>query len=309
MRLAEPFSTASSDTSTPRPRDNELDLFGITHPGRVRRENQDHFLLCTIHPQVVIHGTSLPHPERLPLRGQRLATILLVADGVGGTAGGADASRVATEAVARYVSSAMRCYHVAGRANDNEFLEALRTAAAEAHEAVRADAVARHGGETTATTLTLGIVVWPWLYVLQVGDSRCYYFEQGVLHQVTRDQTVAQDLNDKGLLAAEQAKRSPFRHVLSSAIGSEERAPVVSRVDIRNRGVVLVCSDGLTKHVNDREIAERLATMESSEQVSRAFVDLALSRGGTDNITIVVGRARKLEESRAAGDAPGPRPA
>jgi protein phosphatase len=130
-----------------------------------------------------------------------------------------------------------------------------------------------------------------------------------VLHQVTRDQTVAQDLIDKGLLAAEQAKRSPFRHVLSSAIGSEERAPVVSRVDIRNRGVVLVCSDGLTKHVNDREIAERLATMESSEQVSRAFVDLALSRGGTDNITIVVGRARKLEESRAAGDAPGPRPA
>jgi protein phosphatase len=309
MRLAEPFSTTSTDTSTPKPRDNELDLFGITHPGRVRRENQDHFLLCTIHPQVVIHGTSLPHPERLPLRGQRLATILLVADGVGGTTGGADASRVATESITRYVSSTLRCYHVAGRANDDEFLEALRTAAGEAHEAVRADAMARHGGETTATTLTLGIVVWPWLYVLQVGDSRCYYFEQGLLRQVTRDQTVAQDLLDKGLLGAEQAKLSPFRHVLSSAIGSEERVPVVSRVDIRNRGVVLVCSDGLTKHVNDREIAERLATMESSEQVSRAFVDLALSRGGTDNITIVVGRARRLEESSAAAGAPGPRPA
>ena len=302
MRLAEPFSTASTDPGTPRPSDSELDLFGITHPGRVRKENQDHFLLCTIHPQVVIHGTSLPNPERLPLRGQRLATILLVADGVGGVVGGADASRIATESVTRYVSSTLRCYHAAGSARDDEFLEALRAAAAEAHEAVRADAIARHDGETTATTLTLGIVVWPWLYVLQVGDSRCYYFEQGVLRQVTRDQTVAQDLIDKGLLEAEQAQRSPFRHVLSSAIGSEERMPVVSRVDIRNRGVVLVCSDGLTKHVDDREIAEQLASMQSSEQVSRALVELALARGGSDNITIVVGRARKIGEStRTAG--------
>jgi len=294
MHLAEPFSTASSDA--PRPRDNELDLFGITHPGRVRRENQDHFLLCTIHPQVVVHGTSLPHADRLPLRGQRMATIMLVADGVGGATAGADASRIATESITRYASSTLRCYHIAGRSNDDEFLEALRAAASEAHEAVRADALARHQGETTATTLTLGIVVWPWLYVLQVGDSRCYYYESGTLRQVTRDQTVAQDLVDKGLLHEDQAQSSPFRHVLSSAIGSEERAPVVSRVDIRNRGVVLVCSDGLTKHVSDREIAEHLERIKSSEQVARDLVDLALARGGTDNITIVVGRARKRED-------------
>ena len=293
MRLAAPFSTASSDSDAPKPHDNELDMFGLTHPGRVRRENQDHFLLCTIHPQVVIHGTSLPHPERLPLRGQRLATIMLVADGVGGATAGADASRIATEAVTRYASSTLRSYHAAGRTNDDEFLEALRAAAAEAHEAVRADALARHEGQTTATTLTLGIVVWPWLYVLQVGDSRCYYFEDGTLHQVTRDQTVAQDLVDKGVLQEEQVKASPFRHVLSSAIGSEDRMPVVSRVDIRNRGVVLVCSDGLTKHVSDGEIAEHLGAMQSSEQVSRALIELALARGGSDNITIVVGRARK----------------
>src|SRR6185369_16894630 len=216
MHLAEPFSTASSDA--PRPRDNELDLFGVTHPGRVRRENQDHFLLCTIHPQVVVHGTSLPHADRLPLRGQRMATIMLVADGVGGATAGADASRIATESITRYASSTLRCYHIAGRSNDDEFLEALRAAASEAHEAVRADALARHQGETTATTLTLGIVVWPWLYVLQVGDSRCYYYESGKLRQVTRDQTVAQDLVDKGLLHEDQAQSSPFRHVLSSAI-------------------------------------------------------------------------------------------
>jgi protein phosphatase len=83
---------------------------------------------------------------------------------------------------------------------------------------------------------------------------------------------------------------------LSSAIGSEERAPVVSRVDIRHRGVVLVCSDGLTKHVSDREIAEHLEGIKSSEQVARDLVELALARGGSDNITIVVGRARKRDD-------------
>src|SRR3712207_8768952 len=81
MKLASLFSTnpGHSRSADPRPRDDELDLFGVTHPGRVRAENQDHFLLCTVHPQVVIHGTSLPDPDGLALRGQRMATIMLVA--------------------------------------------------------------------------------------------------------------------------------------------------------------------------------------------------------------------------------------
>src|SRR3954467_10163277 len=65
-----------------RPRDEELDLFGLTHQGLVRPDNQDHFLICTIHPQVVVHSTNLPNVDDLPLRGTRLATAMLVADGV-----------------------------------------------------------------------------------------------------------------------------------------------------------------------------------------------------------------------------------
>src|SRR5688500_8622854 len=97
-----------------RPEDDELDLFGITHRGKVRPENQDHFLVSTVHPQVVIHGTSLPDPESLPLRGTRLATVLVLADGVGGATDGSLAARVATEAVMRYVASTLRSYHAAG---------------------------------------------------------------------------------------------------------------------------------------------------------------------------------------------------
>ena len=299
MRLAAPFTTGRPAVTDQRPRDDELDLFGLTHPGRVRTENQDHFLLCTVHPQVVIHGTSLADTERLALRGQRLATIMLVADGVGGSAAGSRASRIATEAVTQYVATALRCYHTAGSSNESEFMEALRAAAIEAHDVVRAEAKTALGGRQMATTLSLGIVVWPWLYVLQVGDSRCYFYQDGKLRQVTRDQTVGQNLVDEGVLKKEQLRTSPLNHVLASAIGASEAMPEVSRVDVRQRGcVILVCTDGLTKHVPDAEIGARLGAMTSSEQVSQELLDVALERGGSDNITLVVGRVRPAGTNR-----------
>ena len=295
MRLVELFTTGGTPaTPGPRPRDEDLDLFGMTHRGRVREENQDHFLLATIHPQVVIHGTSLPDVDSIPLRGQRLATILLVADGVGGGVAGEGASRLAAETITRYVASSIRCYHSVGPKQDRELYDALHAATLEAHEAVRADADAQHAGEINATTLTLGLVVWPWLYVVQVGDSRYYYYAAGKLRQISRDQTVAQDLVSQGVLSPAEASRSPFSNVLSSAIGGDTAMPVVTRVDVSERGSVqLVCSDGLTRHVTDDEIERILANMESAEQAARALVDLALERGGRDNITVIVARARK----------------
>lgn len=276
----------------PKPRDEELDLFGLTHPGKVRRLNDDHFLVCTVHQQIAVHGTSLPNPERLPLRSQRVATILLVADGVGGRSEGGEAGRLAVEAVMRYVSSTMQCFHLAGRSTEQEFHDALRAAALEAHEAVRAEAVHRGQEKGMATTLTLALVVWPQMYVVQVGDSRCYLFSHGKLRQITRDQTLAQNLADRGALPADRIAASPFSHVLASAIGGSEATPEVTRVNI-HRGVVgMLCSDGLTKHVPDGEITEQIRTMESSEQLCRKLLDLALERGGTDNITVIAGRLR-----------------
>jgi len=274
-----------------RPSDEELDLFGITHPGKVRAENQDHFLVSTVHPQVVIHGTSLPDIDALPLRGTRLATVLVVADGVGGAAAGSEAARLATEAITRYVSSTLRSYHAAGSATDDEFLAALKAAALEAHSAVRAESVLRDN-KRMATTLTVAIAVWPWLYVVQVGDSRAYVYSGGALRQITRDQTVGQALVDQGILPRDRLDQSPYKNVLSSAIGADEALPVVTRVDISERGsVVLLCSDGLIKHVTDDEIATCIREMRSSEQLVKELLELALSRGGHDNITIVVGRA------------------
>lgn len=293
--------TTIPETATPitteragRPGDDELDLFGLTHAGKVRKENQDQFLVCTIHPQVVVHGTSLPEAGALPLRGTRLATLLVIADGVGGSSGGSEAARVATEAITRYVSSTLRCYHAAGPSStEEEFLGALKEAALEAHAAVKSQSARTpHAVGKMATTLTMGIAVWPWLYVVQVGDSRAYFCVNGRLQQITRDQTIGQELVDQGILPSDRLAVSPFRHVLSSAIGADLAVPVVTRVDVRERGsMLLMCSDGLTKHVSNEELEKACLNVTSSEKLVRDLLELALERGGTDNITIIAARA------------------
>lgn len=285
---------AVADVHSDRPRDEELDLFGLTHAGKVRKSNQDHFMVATIHPQMVVHTTSLPSADSLPLRGQRLATIMLVADGVGGNTGGAEASQLAVEAITSYVSSSIRSYHLAGDVHDGSFEEALRTATFEAHAKVRAEAMTLPDASRMATTLTLAIVAWPWVYVVQVGDSRCYHHIPGSTSQVTKDQTMAQALVDEGAMPVENVTRSPLNNILVSAIGGAEAKPVVTRLDISDRNsVLLLCSDGLTKHVSDAELADHLDKMTSAEQLCRDLVGLVLERGATDNVTVLVGRAPK----------------
>lgn len=287
---------ASISAATPidlvwqRPGDTELDLYGLTHPGLKRKENQDHFMLCTVHPQVVVHGTSLPDVDNLPLRGSRLATYMLVADGVGSGTGGGAASRLALASVMKYVTTSLRSYHAAGSASDQDFYDAMKKAALEAHEAVLAEAAAQPEAKM-ATTLTLAVAVFPWMYVTQVGDSRCYRYWDGELLQMTRDQTVAQGLVDQGILPAERAANSPFSSVLSSALGAGEATPVVSRIDIPRGCVVLLCTDGLTKHVDAAELSREVEAMQSSEQLCHTLLKIALERGGSDNITIIAARA------------------
>jgi protein phosphatase len=279
-----------------KPRDDELDLFGITHQGLVRRENQDHFLIGTLHRELAVHGTSLSAINPLLLRGERFATFAVVADGVGGIIGGAAASKRAVETIANYVQFTLRCFAAADPHHEQPFIEALRGAAVDADAAVRAlridDADQRGGGGGPATTLTMAIGVWPRAYVLQVGDSRCYLYGNGALRCLTRDQTAAQDLVDSGELTPAEAAHSPLQHMLTSAIGGRVAAPVVTAVDLRRESILLLCSDGLTRHVNDTELAACLGAIRSAEQTCRELLQMALDRGGHDNITILIGRAR-----------------
>jgi serine/threonine protein phosphatase PrpC len=287
--MSSPSNPPVQPTAAPKPRDTEIDAFGLTHVGNVRKANQDHFLLCSLHRQVVLHGTSLPDLADIPLRGERLAILAMVADGVGGGAKGEQASRLAIRQVTQYVTDTMKCYYTSDSSEDT-FIASLQEAALESHMALLRHAEQDPDSRGMATTLTLFLGVWPWIYILQVGDSRYYILREGELRQITRDQTMAEDLVEQGVLTRTGAFSTRWAHVLSSAIGGRQAAPVVTRVPSDDLSVHLMCSDGLTKHVTDDQLRERLSSMTSAKQACEALVQDALDGGGTDNITVVVGR-------------------
>jgi protein phosphatase len=185
----------------------------------------------------------------------------------------------------------MRCYYALGSADDEEFYRSLQEGALHCHAELRQRGEEDPEYHGMATTLTLFLGVWPRAYLLQVGDSRCYVFRNGELSQITRDQTMAQELIDLGALARADAAGTRLARTLSSSIGGRQTASAVSRLDMAWGTVVLLCSDGLTTHVSDERIQQRLHSMTSAQQVCGDLLAEALERGGSDNITIIVGRA------------------
>jgi serine/threonine protein phosphatase PrpC len=283
--------TDTTQSAAPRkPLDEEIDVWGLTHRGNVRSTNEDHFLLGSLRKHLDIMSTSLPEAERLTDCSERVGIIAMVADGVGGQQAGEQASRVALETVTQYVTQSTLCYYQSN-AQAEEFTELLQNAAMRSHARVLERSKEDSEFHGMATTLTLWIGVWPWAYLLQVGDSRYYLYRHGVLTQVTRDQTMAQEVIDQGVMTRPAAMASPWANILSSSLGGGQTAPVVTRVQSGWENTHLICSDGLTKHVPDSRIAERLAGMTSARNACEMLLQDALNAGGTDNITIIVGRA------------------
>ncbi len=269
-----------------KPQFDDIDVWGVSHIGSVRETNQDHYFAGSLSRGVVVDRTSLgAELEQV----ERLASLGIVADGVGNSIGGERAARIAVEALVREVSRSFHGAQYAEATDPDVFSRLLQDAAFACHESLLKDAEESDPG-SFATTLTLFLGLWPHAYLLQVGDSRCYAFQDGELTQITRDQTWAQELIDQGALSQTKAMNSKWATVLSSAIGSQEAAPVVTRI-VRDWGtVILLCSDGLTRHVPDSRISERIEKMTDARQLCEDLVQDALDDGGTDNITIVVGR-------------------
>lgn len=281
-------------TAIPRkPDDDEIDVYGLSHTGKVRPDNQDHFLLASLHKRLTVHQTNLTAAERLPFAEKRLAFVAMVADGVGGGIGGAAASATTLEIATEYILGSMDCYDRANSGDDEgTFIVALQDAAMRAHQAVVTRAQADPDRGRMATTLTLWMGVWPWYYLLQVGDSRYYLYRDGKLSQLTRDQTMAQDLVDQGVWTRTVGEQSRLANVLSSSIGGQTTMPVVTRLKADWENIHLLCSDGLTKHVSDERITERLGAMTSAKEACEQLLQDALDGGGSDNISIIVGWAR-----------------
>lgn len=217
--------------------------------------------------------------------------VFFVADGMGGHAGGADASRRALDSFRPFV----------GRRQVSA--EDVRIAFA---AAVAAVGEISSGSPAPGTTLS-GVVVCeergvPHWLVLNIGDSRTYRFLHGALDQVSIDHSAVQDLVDEGSISAAEAERHPQRHVITRAVGAGSTGlPDYWLFPVRHGERILVCSDGLPKEVPANVIAEVLAVEPTAAAASARLVREALARGGRDNVTVVVVDAR-LAEGAAPDD-------
>lgn len=267
-----------------------VDASGLTDVGRKRKANEDHFVIVSLQKTAEVRQTSLEDPRVFDRLSGPEALLFVVADGVGGRPGGAIASQTAITALVEYIGQAAGCFHNLDVDRENEFLEQLETGVREAHQRI----VAEHGGrgEGPATTLTMATLVWPRAYILHVGDSRAFYLRKGLLRQLTRDQTTGEYMVDAGAWTEEQARQAPMAGALVSALGADELTPAVGLVDLQPGDVLLLCTDGLTRHVPDEQIAEVLGRATDAAAACRELVDAALAGGGSDNVTVVVARMK-----------------
>jgi serine/threonine protein phosphatase PrpC len=270
-----------------------LDVAAISDPGRTRRSNEDHFMVARFERAMHTLLSNLPEGE-VPERYSETVYAMLVADGVGGAAGGEIASRTAIHALVDLVIETPDWIMRLDEPLANEVLQRMERR----FQKVRQMLVDRTKEDPSlrgmATTMTIACSTGPELLTAHVGDSRAYLFRDGRLERLTRDQTMAQSLADAGAIQPEQVATHPMRHVLTSALATRGAFVQVElrRTQLRDGDQLLLCSDGLTGMVAEDEIARVLAAPGSAAGPCRTLVDLALEAGGKDNVTVVLGRYR-----------------
>ena len=278
--------------SPPRP-SVRLDIAALTHPGLERENNEDHFLVARLARTVDIEVTSLAEPGTAG-RGDRTGHLIIVADGMGGAEGGEYASALAVETLRSFFEDSFRSFLHRGRVDEKAIHHELTSAFEHADRVIlhRAAVDARRDG--MGTTLTMAYLVDSTAHIVHAGDSRAYLFRGGQLRRLTRDHSFVQVLIDQGALTPEEARSHPHRNVVTNVLGGPAAGVEsdVSRVDLGEGDLLLVCSDGLTEPVDDVAIAAILAREHEPRHVAEALVAEALHRGGPDNITVVLARIR-----------------
>jgi protein phosphatase len=289
----EPVPIQRADTRLERPYvpPVRVDSAGLSHTGKVREANEDHYLVARVGRSLDTLVTSLPEGE-VPERFDETGFAMMVADGMGGAAAGEVASRVAISTLVNIFLDVPDWIMRLNRANADKLMaraeEYFRKLDTTLAELVQADPALRGMG----TTMTVGYSIGKNMFVSHVGDSRAYLFRDGKLEQLTRDHTHVQELVDAGSITREEAATHRLRHVLTNAIGGRDRSIDVDmlRVRLQDGDRMLLCTDGLTEVVPDTDIADVLGRSKAPEVVCRSLVDLALERGGPDNVTVVTAR-------------------
>jgi protein phosphatase len=235
-----------------------LEAFGASDAGCVRSNNEDYFLVVPL--------------DRL----------YLVADGMGGAQAGEHASRLAAETVWQLVHAE------GGEVGAEKLVSAFEQANQKVMEAASADPEM----EGMGTTLVAAVEKGGELLVASVGDSRLYTFNEGTLTTITEDQTWVNEVGRRLGIDEDSLKNHPMRHVLTMAIGVSENLRVHTyTVQLTPGMLVLLCSDGLHGVIREEELILSLSTPGTLEAKCRHLIATARSRGGPDNVTVLLLRA------------------
>lgn len=286
----------------------KMDCWGLTDVGRVRESNEDQFLIADLNKSMLVRQTSLSYDDPTRLIGGSQGALLLVADGMGGHAAGKQASTLAVETVEHYMLNTMQWFFRLQEDQESDLQDELKSAMEACQHSIESAAAARPDQRGMGTTLTMAYLLWPRLYVVHVGDSRCYLFRSPRLFRITKDQTMAQQLVEKNVLTPEEAPQSRWSHVLWSCLGGHARhcSVEVYKANLAVGDTLLLCTDGLTGELRDEELARLLQQGGSAEETCRRLVNAANNAGGRDNVTMVVARfldARSPEALTAHAEA------
>ena len=279
-----------------------VELHAKSDVGRVRRGNEDNFLLLDLASQQAWTGTDgAENPaEMRKLEIGDKGLVLVVSDGMGGALAGDVASRMAIDSVREVLIG----NDGEGCAPDSSLVDCLKHATMQANRAIHYKSLEDSRCSGMGATLTGAAIRHDKLDLIQVGDSRAYVMRGDQIRLATKDQSLVQQLVDVGQISEEEAETHMFRNVILQALGAQtELTPATARIQLREGDVLLLCSDGLSGKLRNEEIGKIVS--EAGEDLNAACAALvaeANNRGGEDNITVVLARFSGEELQDAGSD-------
>lgn len=260
-------------------------------------------MIADLNKSMLVQSTSLNLDAQSRLYGMSHGKLFMVADGMGGHQGGNRASAMAIDQLINQLLNSVHWFFQMDsdqEVREQGFIEDLKKMLQNAHEAIERESSSDYGYKGMGTTLTLAYVIWPWMYVVHAGDSRCYLLRNDELQQLTRDHTISRQLMEKGGMTAAEAENSPWSNVLYNALGAgaSEVDAEIHKVALEPNDIILMCSDGLYRYIKDEEIQDMLLSELEPQECCRSFIELANFRGGADNITAIVAKLEPPDDDQ-----------
>jgi PPM family protein phosphatase len=269
----------------------DVDVFALSHRGHVRTKNEDHYLVVRLTRGLETVFSSLSESSQNDLYDET-AYAMIVADGLGAEAAGEIASRQAIYTLLGLGLHTPDWHFRWGLRGENTVKWRMVDRFRRINAALLQQAISDPKLAGMCTTMTVAVTYGNSVIVTHIGDSRAYLLHDGKLDRLTSDHTLAERLLLDGIHAPNDQLLNELRNVLMQALGSDENAcdPDVQHFPLAHKDQLLLCTDGLTDMVDEALIKEVLSREDSARSACRTLLDLALSNGGKDNVTVVVAR-------------------